>query len=930
MNTLHQIYAQHQGKLSDKWSRYLDAYEDELRPWRDRPVRMLEIGVQNGGSLEIWPRYFPNGTVFVGCDIDPACAQLRYEDPRVHLVVGDANLEATRAQVLAINGEYDIVLDDGSHTSIDIVRSFANFFPRLSDDGVFIGEDLHCSYWMQFGGGLHHPHSAITFFKHMADVVNHEHWGIPAARAELMAGFSAAYGVDLSDELLSKVHSVTFANSLCFVRKRPAAQNMLGRRILAGGSSVVVASQTLGSSVLTPDQALNPFSQVVAPTEERLPAALEAMSRTASLEQQLAQAAAAHALLQADVKALRSQLDDDPRLKAALAGQARMESLAAERIELIHAMQRSLSWRLTAPLRFALRAARAVRRRLRSAGRKAMAQALSEGRDHRKDYEAWIAAHENAPTGPAQSRGLVSVVVPVCNTPERFLNELFASLTAQSYDDWELCIHDDASDLPETQRALERIQASSRAVRVSRGAQRSGISAATNAALQLASGEWIAFVDHDDLLAPQALAECVEHLVARGVEVVYTDHDMLDLQGRRCQPYFKPDFNLDLLLSQMYIGHLVVARCETVLAAGGLRSDMDGAQDYDLMLRMVSAGAKVGHVPKILYHWRQHAGSTAANAGSKPYAHDAGRRAVQAYLDRLKSGASAEDAAYTFCYDVRWRGAAARLASIIIPTRDGLDLLEVCIRTLVQRTRGVPYEILVVDNGSREPRTLQWLAQQQAAGVLRVLPADVPFNWSALNNLAAREAKGDVLVFLNNDTEFNAPDWLERLCENAMRPEVGCCGPLLTYGDGTIQHAGVVVGMGGWADHVFKGLPVVHDQRYFTSPVMRRDVLAVTGACVAISTEKFNTLGGFDESFIVCGSDVELCLRAHHAGLLNVYVAESRVVHHESKTRDPRAIPEQDFVRSAESYEPFRTQGDPFYNPNLDRMSPVPALEPRG
>jgi O-antigen biosynthesis protein len=987
MTTLRSIYDEHSGKVSDKWRLYLEAYNEAFAPLRQKPIRMFEIGIQNGGSLEIWPRFFEQGTFFVGCDIDPSCAQLSYADPRVRLVIGDANDPVVAQRVLAIAPEYDLVIEDGSHTSIDIVRSFATYFPHVAEDGLFVVEDMHCSYWMQFGGGLHHPYSSVGFFKHLVDVINHEHWGVPAARLELLAGFRSVYGLQLTEELLEQVHSVTFLNSLCFVRKRRADLNVLGSRIVTGGSSVVVPAADLSASRMAPKQTQNPFASDITPPEEAVGPLRE---RVSDLVSQLEASRASLAQIQSEYEALANHARElDARLDAEAGRAARLEAertaieasllqsnaLAEARARAIAEIHNSRSWKLMAPGRAVgggVRALSSAVRRIGAAtmristhiaqdrgrgvplaslvlrgtstllhrGPRGLAGALREYArrpaegvatpltDDWVRYNKWIANGERPSVHGTPFQGMVSVVVPVCNTPARFLEELFDSLCAQTYSSWELCIHDDASDLQATIDTLSDLERRGRTVRISRGERRSGIAGATNAALQLATGRWVAFVDHDDLLAPDALRACVQHAIDNLVSVVYTDHDVLDEAGRLRSPYFKPDFNRDLLLAQMYIGHLVVAERDLVERVGGLRPEMDGAQDYDLMLRMVSAGARIGHVAAVLYHWRQHEGSTAANPDSKPYANTAGRRAIQAFLDVGAPGAVVEDGVHTFCYDVRYMipGGGPTLASIIIPIRDRVDLLEVCIRTLLEKTVRVPFEIIIVDNGSRERETVDWLAGQQAAGTLRVIRADVPFNWSRLNNLAAVEAKGDVLVFLNNDTEFVDGDWLQRLCENALRKEVGCCGPLLTYPDGTIQHAGVVVGMGGWADHVYKGHPVMHSQTYFASPVLRRDVLALTGACLAISRTKFDLLGGFDESFVICGSDVELCLRAHRAGLLNVYVPEARVIHHESKTRDPRAIPEQDFVRSAKAYEPYRSQGDPFYNPNLDRMSPTPAL----
>lgn len=542
-------------------------------------------------------------------------------------------------------------------------------------------------------------------------------------------------------------------------------------------------------------------------------------------------------------------------------------------------------------------------------------------------YQRWIDAQppfaSEVVDGP-----LISVVMPVFNTPEQFLVEAIESVQAQTYRNWELCIADDGSSVPHVRQRLEEACRRDARISVVWRPECGGIAAATNDAIASSSGEYLAFLDHDDLLAPEGLACSMAKLIETGADIVYSDHDCLSTDGLRCNPFFKPDWSPDLFLSQMYIAHLTVFRRSLMDRAGRMRTDCDGSQDYDLVLRCMEAGAVIAHVPRILYHWRQHSGSTASNPEAKPYAHDAGRRAIQHFLDAEQRGGKADDGSHLFCYDVRYPlPSPAPMATIIIPTRDGLDLLAPCVESILARTQYDSYEILVVDNGSLDPQTLEWFEQaQQADSRVRVLPADVPFNWSHLNNMAAGEARGEVLVFLNNDTEVLTPDWLLRLVENARRPEIAVCGPLLVYPDGTIQHAGVVLGLGGWADHVFKGEQPAHSQNLFVSPALRRNVLAVTGACMAISRTTFEQLGRFDETFIVCGSDVEICLRAHRRGLRNLYLPEVRLIHHESKTRDATAIPEIDFERSAEEYGSFRIEGDPLYNPNLDLGSPIPAL----
>lgn len=291
MNTLQDLYRSHEGKLSDRWSLYLDTYERVLAPWRERPLRMLEIGVQNGGSLEIWSRYFPNARVLVGCDINPLCGNLRYDDPRVHVVVGDASVQGAYDRIRALSPAFDLVIDDGSHLSSDIVRSFARYFPLLAECGLFIAEDLHCSYWRDYEGGLFEPASSIAFFKALADIVNHEHWGRPYARAEVLRTFEQRWGCAFGEDILAQVHSVEFVNSVCIVRKHPAVRNVLGPRVPGGSIEEVAPGHLLlaGSNIERYDQEHNPTAELEAEPMRRLACQDEAI---VALQAQLAQATA--------------------------------------------------------------------------------------------------------------------------------------------------------------------------------------------------------------------------------------------------------------------------------------------------------------------------------------------------------------------------------------------------------------------------------------------------------------------------------------------------------------------------------------------------------------------------------------------------------------------------------------------------------------
>ncbi|MBB6408263.1 class I SAM-dependent methyltransferase [Mesorhizobium sangaii] len=370
--SLHDLYNAHSGKVSDKWSSYLDAYDRVFQGYRNKPVRLLEIGVQNGGSLEIWPRYFPNSELILGCDIDTACSGLVFDDQKIAVVVGDANTDEIERKIVAKSATFDIIIDDGSHTSSDIVRSFARYFPHLSDGGVFIAEDLHCSYWQEFEGGLYDPLSSMSFFKRLLDVVNHEHWGLPRFRADALAAFSDRYKVVFGEASLASIHSVEFLNSLCIVTKRPSPENVLGTRNVQGRVALAESEMiTLGGTTSKAfDQAGNPWSLASTTMEEEIAtnralvtsrgAQIEELTdEVAEIREQLQSGHAQIARMEADLveraeeisaahataSALQTERDNEIARTQAL--QERMEQ--SERV--VQEFKDSTSWRITSPLR---------------------------------------------------------------------------------------------------------------------------------------------------------------------------------------------------------------------------------------------------------------------------------------------------------------------------------------------------------------------------------------------------------------------------------------------------------------------------------------------------------------------------------------------------------------------------------------------------
>jgi O-antigen biosynthesis protein len=511
---------------------------------------------------------------------------------------------------------------------------------------------------------------------------------------------------------------------------------------------------------------------------------------------------------------------------------------------------------------------------------------------------------------------LISIIMPVYNVDPKWLDLAIKSIENQWYENWELCIADDKSTHQKTIEYLKNIK--NPKIKIKFLEQNLNISGASNAALELANGEYIALMDNDDEITPDALYEVVKSINDTGAEFIYSDEDKLDLQGKHLNPYFKPDYSYDLLLSLNYICHFSVIDKKIIENIKGFRTAYNGAQDYDLFLRVIEKTTNIVHIPKVLYHWRMIETSTAMSSDAKPYAHDAGKNAVQSHFDRMGINAKAKDSAYTFVLDVDYQMPEKNsLVSIIIPTKDAVNYLEICISSIVELSTHKNYEIIILNNNSEKQETFNWFKEiQNKYSFIRVIEANYEFNWSKLNNHGIRVANGDVYIFLNNDIKIITPNWIEKLSSKALQLNVGTVGALLLFEDDTIQHAGVVVGLNGWADHLFRTYPQVHSHINYTSPMVNKNVLASTGACVAISKNTIDKIGNFNEDFLICGSDVEICLRAYEKGYRNILDANTKLYHFESKTRSSY-VPECDFEMSRKAYKHYWENGDPFYNKNL-------------
>ena len=553
--------------------------------------------------------------------------------------------------------------------------------------------------------------------------------------------------------------------------------------------------------------------------------------------------------------------------------------------------------------------------------------------DH--SYASWISQYDSIDEkkraairqriGLLTKRPLISVVMPVYNPPIEMLEQAIRSVQAQLYANWELCIADDASTNSKIAELLNFYVDNDSRIKVVFREENGHISEASNSALELVTGDYVALLDHDDLLSEEALFWVADTVIRYpDAGLIYSDEDKIDTDGQRYAPYFKSDWNPDLFLSHNMICHLGVYRTELVTKVGGFREGYEGAQDYDLALRCSEqlSPQQIIHIPRVLYHWRSHTGSTAQAGSEKNYALMAGERALNDHFKRMEVSAKAEllnFGMYRAFYSIP---AAPPLISLIIPTRNGLELLKQCIDSILPKTTYNNYEILIVDNNTDCPKTLAYLERLVKNERIKILHDQRPFNYSALNNAAIKQAKGEYVLLINNDIEVISPEWLTEMLTLAIQPGVGAVGARLLYPNDTLQHAGVIMGLGGVAGHSHKHLHKT-EPGYFYRVQLIQTLSAVTAACLLIKKSIYNQVNGLDEeNLAVAFNDVDFCLRVREAGYRNVWTPYAELYHHESATRGYEDTPEKKLRFKNEVLYMKKRWGDelmndPAYSPNL-------------
>lgn len=533
-------------------------------------------------------------------------------------------------------------------------------------------------------------------------------------------------------------------------------------------------------------------------------------------------------------------------------------------------------------------------------------------------YRLWVESERVPAERTLPRQPLISIILPVHNPRHEWLEAAVASVRQQTYGCWQLCVCDDASADAWVARYFQDLSTSERRIRFTAVADHAGISGALNRAIDLASGEYAGFLDQDDVLAPHALGCVAEATADSSADLVYSDEDYLDALGQRVQPIFKPAFSPDLLRCGMYIGHLLVVRLALLRELGGFRSQCDGSQDYDLALRIAQARPRPGsirHIPRVLYHWRQHPDSTALDSTAKPYTQAAGLKAVA----QQNTQAVVTEGAFPNTYRVRWPVPPDLKASLIVCSRNP-RLLGRCLDSIARNTAHSNREIVVVQHRAGNIEAMDQLLDSYPC--VRV-PYTGPFNFALMNNLGAEHATGGVLVFINDDVEPLSSEWLGTLLSHAHRREVGAVGARLVYPSGAVQHAGMVIGIMEGAGHLHRN---TFGSSYWNWLPFTRNVSAVTGACLAMRSNLFAELHGFDESFPVNYNDVDLCLRARDAGYDVIVEPAALLRHYECQSRQAGVRLDERY-RFEQRWAGWLERGDPFYSPHLRRTTEDAGLE---
>ncbi len=1030
MNDLQLYFESNNRRLMHKWMHYFDIYDRHFSRYRGTDVHIVEIGIYHGGSLQMWREYFGPSAKIIGIDIDPRCKEL--EEEGIEIIIGNQEDREFLRSLKQRIPRMDILLDDGGHTMQQQIVTFEELFSHVAEDGVYLCEDLHTSYWGGYGGGFRKPSSFIEYSKDLIDFLNAWHSRDPESfpvnqftRSAYSMNFYGSVLViekqpmsppcdrmigqpSFDFEEMAEIKQQIEAGQTLFYERHVEFEDEQGRyaelnarffKLLDDYQSANIHAGNLQGLLQDTQRRLEESHQQVEQLYQQLQESQhqthEQLLQNQQLHQQLGEAQQLHQQFQTEVQQLQE------KLRISLNQATALKSLNQDQAEEIHQLhqriqesqdkqEQHIQRRLRQieaelkhrdlELQFAVAERDQYRGRLTAIESSKFWQLRTQwllvksqmgGKESpfwtpdlpfpqptradlpqleqavkpvakpiavpvESDYDRWRRLNEPRPADYQRMREtlkmltfqpLISIIVPTYNTPEAFLREAIDSVINQIYPHWELCIADDASSDPHVREILEEYSAKDRRIKVVFRSENGHISRSSNSAIELATGEYIALLDHDDVLRPEALYEVVfllnQHPEA---DMIYSDEDKIDETGQRRDPFFKPGWCPDSFLGRMYTCHLGIYRRSIIEEIGGFRVGYEGSQDYDLVLRFTEKTDRIFHIPKVLYSWRIHQQSSASGSDAKPYAYTAAKKAIADALRRRgEPGVIHDVLSYLGHYSVRYYLANQERVSIIIPTRDLGDDLDRCLKSVFSQSTYPSYEVILIDNGSVETRTAEiidaWAKREPER--FSCYELDIPFNYSKLNNFGVSKATGKYLLFLNNDTQVITYDWIEAMVEQAQRPSIGAVGALLLYEDNTIQHAGVVMGLGALAGHAFNRVPA-SSPGHFGQLLTPHNYSAVTGACMMCRREVFEAVGGFNEDLTIALNDVDLCLRMLEQGYRNILLPHAMLYHYESKSRGFEDSDEKQ-ARFAKECEYMKQrwkeiyENDPCYSPNLSR-----------
>jgi hypothetical protein len=901
------FYKHNQGKVSDKWTSNLEKYESLFSPLRDKAISLFEIGIQNGGSLEIWSKYFLKAKVFVGCDIDKKCSNLVYQDSRINLVIGDANQKKIQEDIIKKGRSFDIVIDDGSHRSSDIIKSFVNYFPHVADNGLYIIEDLHCSYWEDFEGGLFAPYSSMMFFKYLTDLINYEHWGVSKSYTDILEGFNHQYDLKLKQDVLKNISSIEFLNSMCIIRKSSRKTPELGLRVIGGKDATILDVRKFNSTEsIPPSQINNVFSQRIRPPAEEvieLNKETEQQAKTINilnqnlntvnehvikLNKETEQQAKTINILNQNLSTVNKHVYD--LLVLQLKPSARLGRYIGritKKFFPVNTIRRSI---LQAIIDLADRIYRhgfftALRMGKTKAANSNVVEEniilLKKNISLQQSFSSWISVYEPNKEELEQQRlashpynskePLFSIILPVYKVNASVLNATITSVLNQTWQNWEACISYSDLENFENLALLERLEKEDKRLKICSVHRNGGISYNSNVALKYAKGEFIALLDHDDELTPWALYDMAKRIVeVPDADFLYSDKDSINSDGTcRLNPLFKPSWSPEMMFSVNYLTHLNVMRRSIVQKVGGWNSETDGAQDWDIFFRVIEQSRRIERVIGIHYHWRIIEGSTSTGIDAKPYALKSQLRTLDLRLKRLGLDATILSDMESG-YHIKWQLDHRSKIDVILHGK--ISNFELVIKLLAGQQNNLLSSVTVL-----------WPDDKQPPDRPSQLPCDVHFTviltqqgkkTDAIENAFAA-GNSPAILLLDLAVINLSMHFLHELTGWVLKhPEVGFASALVLLNDGTVVEAGRVVGKDNLTQPLFRGMSI-WNYGPLGGPRWYRNVSAAGDTAIAFKRDKLQlskSVGlSWDETI------VKICTNFRISGLRGVIIPHASV-----------------------------------------------------